>query len=350
MSDPTCKDEAPALSETKTESPFVSRAKNAPKRIRRRRPNRPFNAGHSARKSILPIESKQQLVDHAFFTAPNLDCYPIFVSLHGLISLCFQLHENLKLRDRQMYHLSASEIFYPSLQYAILKMMRCDAVRGYVDQNLSILESTFSDVMFPSIIADYLDSIGRFTMSNGITVAPSLKWIQWNDREMIAPCSYVKRHFIHPGLCVPGYQFPQWYECVHADVQIPQIDSGYVSIAQWAFVPDAIQRYRRLIPRMTKSVDMRVPTPSCEGQSNIIVSRQKTDRFDLICGCAPQLVSDEVARLGAVFGWNDYAERGGWPGDRELLLPWTTGMMFSLSNVLSKYVQTKMKLFTMDQN
>lgn len=319
-------------------------------RRHRRRNKKPFTNGHSGQRSILPSTSKTQLVASAQLTTPHYECHPIFISLHGLLSLCIHLHENLRVRDRQMMSITAADLVYTSLVYAITKILRCDASNGYVDEALSILEPTMNGVMFPAIIADYLDSIGKWTMSNGLTIAPSFRFVLWNKQVPDERNdTYIKRHFIHPGLLHPGLVLPEWYHMCLADLQIPTVEPSFVTCERWCLMPDVIQRYRRLIPRMTKSVDMRVPLPSCQGQQNILVCR-KTENVDSIIGCAPERLPEETAQVGAVFGWNYFDCRRSWPGDKHLLTPWTSGVTFSLSNARSRIVQTRMKLFNTEWN
>lgn len=346
MSGTVQKDETPVLLTTSSADQVrSSQGVKSPsgKNHRRRPPKRPFTSGH---KVIHPSESKQQLRDSARLTSPLLDFHPLFISMRGLVSLCIIMHENLRIRDRHLYNVSAADMLYTSLIYAILKILRCDAARGFVDPDLSLLEFTMEGVMFPAVITDYLDSIGSVTLSNGINVMPSLtSWIEWDGPNLSDRMrTYVRRHFMHPGLCIPENGLPLWYQCATSDIDIPTVEPGQITVARWCLMPTVIERYRRLVPRMTKSVDVRAPTPSCEGQLNMIACR-RTLQCDTVCGMAPQIMSDESAQIGAVFGWNYFEERSGWPGDHEILIPLTAGVTFSLSNVLARLAQTKMKLF-----
>lgn len=343
MSNTTQKEETPLSPPAASAS--ASKAKEFRNSRRPRRQKRPFTSGHASKSVITPEESKRQLVESGLSTAPLLLFHPIFVSLRGLYHICSRLYDNLRVRDRHLVDLTLTDIFYTALQCTITKIMRCDSVAGRVDPDLLHMELIFKNILLPSVIADYIDSLGMVTLSNGLCVYPSLQFIAWEDTALKFHNLYVRRHFVHPCLCCEDQAaMPVGYnQAVGLDL-IPLKHHGACSVARWHVMPVAVEHYRRYIPRLTKSVDMRAPSPTCEGQLNLIVSR-KSMQQDLVAGMAPQVVSDEVAAVGAVYGWNHVDRRSEWPGDAALMSPWTTGVPFSLSHAVATMVQTKMRLF-----
>lgn len=340
MTSTDTKDETHVLSNDRPKDFVCSRDVQSPstKRTKRRPPRKPFTRGNG--KTILPTTSKTQLNNSYRLTSPLLDIQPIFISTYGLVQLCQHLHDNLKIRDRQMTHITSADMTYTALIAVVTKILRCDAAMGFVDSDLAMLEATMKDVLFPSILADYIDSVGFWTMKNGITVSPSYRFLEWKGSEFSeSNPSYIKQHFLHPGLLSSDSGVPDWYVMIHAAMNLPIVAPAFVTHQKWCLMPDVIQRYRRVLPRMSKSVDLRIPSPTCEGQQNILVCR-KTENVDTIHGYAPERMPEEIAQLGAVFGWNTYETFRSWPGDQTILSPWTVGMTFSLTNVLARLVQT----------
>jgi hypothetical protein len=250
------------------------------------------------------------------------------------------------MRDSNLQqNLTISDFYYVANQFAIFKMMKSDMTCGNFDDEYYAMQTTLQTVSFPAPICDYMDSIGSVKMSNGITVTPSLTGLQWdveNDLFLSRTTPlYFQRSFVHPAMLINGMRVPPWY--TNSFPEYPKVGYHPNCTGKWKLMPDVVSRYLAIQPRMEKTLEMRKPAMHDEGQTNILVSF--VEELDTVQCFSPQVVPDEVAQLGALFGWNDKMFYDAWGLDTKALTPWTQGLTFSRTSLRGQWAQKGMKPF-----
>lgn len=322
-------------------------ANNSSHRGRRQRPPKRTHSQGPGSRPVTVIDSKRALVESSRSTVPLKQKFLIYLSTNRLFDLVSTVHSYATMRDSNLQqNLTISDFYYVANQFAIFKILKSDMTCGNFDDEYYALQTTLQAVSFPSPICDYIDSIGSVKMSNGITVTPSLTGLLWdveNGENFLSRRTplYMQRNFVHPAMLIEGMRVPQWY--TNNFPEYPKVGYHPNCNGKWKLMPDVVSRYLAIQPRMEKTLEMRKPAMHDEGQTNILVSF--AEDFDSVQCFSPQVVPDEVAQIGALFGWNDKMFYDAWGLDTKALTPWTQGLTFSRTSLRGQWAQKGMKPF-----
>jgi len=238
--------------------------------------------------------------------------FPVFTSNNGCKTLAHLCYRAIQGRDFRL----ANAISELQLAY-VLTIAFCNRVVqtatfcGYAfPLAASRLKQIASGIQLPSVLAQYIESIGQFQMASAAVITPYAA----NYRELFPPGSSL---MLDPAVVL-----------AEAGRNVPPGD--------WALDTDWIIDYNDATTRASRS-GMRfrtVDNNDFKGRAELLTSFINSD--EMLLPKAPQVMSEAEAQLGASYRFRDYNQRDDWFGEnKELLFDAFTAIPFDPQIVFS---------------
>lgn len=228
---------------------------------------------------------------------PRLRIFPIFTSNLGCRLLAEQAFNAIRARDFRL----AQNITVLQLSYVLTiafcnRLAQCGIQFGYAFvQNASFLKQIATGIQLPSVLAQYIESIGAVKMASAASVVPYVA----DYRRLFPPNSDL---MVDPAdlLFEAGRPIPP---------------------GEWALDSEWIIAYNEATTRASRTgMNFRVvDNTSLNGRSELLVSYLDTPD-NMILPKAPQTMSEAEAQLGAVYRFRNYNDRAHWFGMHHELL------------------------------
>lgn len=217
-------------------------------------------------------------------------------------------------------HRLGQAITLPHLQYVTCiafcnRIVQCATTFGYAfPANASRLNQVASSIRLPSVLAHYIESIGSFTMSSGVSVVPYV-----TDYSQLFPIG--TDLMVDPAGLV-GYE---------------RRDNDEIHRNEWPLDIDIIVAYNNATTRAshTGMLFRNIDNDDLQGRAEMIVSYVRIG-VTLLLPRTPQIITESEAQLGAAYLFRDYTNLPRWFGtNKELLfdactsVPFEPGVLFS---------------------
>lgn len=244
---------------------------------------------------------------------PRRQNFPIFISNLGCRELVHDCYATMTAKDYRLGHnISELDLSYVTSIALCNRMVQCGITYGYAfPSEASRLKQVASGIQLPSVLCNYIESVGRFVLSSGLSVVP---WVD-DYRHLFLENNEVQ---LDPFLLIEE-EFRPDQRPEHWPLQIAKI-TGY---------NDATTRASRSGMKF-RSVDNSDLTGSVE----MVVSYARIDT--MLLPKAPQIMTEAEAQLGACYRFRDYNQLEQWPGEnKELLFDGFTAIPFEPKVVFS---------------
>lgn len=223
--------EIQATLDTQTTSSTIAKPQlpYAPKIGRRKRPFlRDAKRSHITKgKRAKASFDKSEVAKHVAFTTVIFTAYDLETSFRGLLDLCSIFFSILTNRDQKIATLITAQHF----QYVTLLSIiyRCLLTASHstttIIRGLSYLKETVENLLLPDLLCQYVETVGFYKLSTGITVIP-----------FIRPYRVMKHvlDFIDPA-------------AILTQMGLPEIDTD------WSINDDVVLEYKRAMSRVLKN-------------------------------------------------------------------------------------------------
>lgn len=222
--------------------------------------------------------------------------FPVFTSNQGCRSLAHLCFRAIQGRDFRL----ANAITELQLAYVLTlafcnRIVQTSILHGYAfPLEASRLKQVATGIQLPSVLAQYIESIGEITLANSAVVVP----YSASYRELFPPDSVL---MLDPAVIL-----------AEANRVVPP--------GEWAIDVNWIVDYNDATTRASRT-GMRfrsVDNNDFKGRAEMVVSYEMQDH--MLLPKAPQVMSQAEAQLGATYRFREYTERNQWFGENKDLL------------------------------
>lgn len=254
----------------------------------------------------------------------------IFVSNLGLNQLCEEVWNAARNRNRHLpTNLALWKLQYVAHMRWILRLANVSSRVGkFSDDNLALLRSKLEGVILPSVICDYIEACGCFTLSTGVKVIPYYQ----RNRIMFGDTGSTTRARHLAGQIPWSEQFYDPRILLLTNIS-PEDEAQPVPVTPWAIKDTVILDYIRWSGQLDRPpIQLRKVIDSeefNEGKSMMLVSCREDD--DHVTGYSAQQLTFPELNLGAAYKFRTFTQpttySATWAniGHIELLYPRFTG-------------------------
>lgn len=258
---------------------------------KRKRPyKRPFpsNAKTDGKRAKASFD-KSEVAKHVTFTSVIRTAYELDTSFRGVIDLCSIFYNILQNRDSKIANLMTAY----HLQYVTLLSIiyRCCLVAQTstttIIRNLSYLKETVDKLLLPDVICQYVETVGYYKMSTGITVIPYIRRYNVMKEQL---------DFVDPVAILAMMNLPD-----------PETD--------WSINDDVILQYKSAISRVLKNaVQLRlVNNVELEAKPEFIACYEVLPDRRIVPSAFEQMNATQCT-YGAVMKFRDVRTQTEWNG------------------------------------
>lgn len=192
------------------------------------------------------------------------------------------------------------------------RMVQCGIAFGYAfPTSASRLKQVASGIQLPTVLCQYVESVGRVTLSSGLSVVPHVA-----DYNIL---------------------FPEGSDLQLDPFLLLGDDALHPRPADWPINVDVVANYNDATTRASRSgMKFRaVNNTDLTGKVEMVVSFTRIGQ-SMLLPKAPQVMTEAEAQLGACYRFRDYSQLQDWPGEnKELLFDGFTAIPFEPRVVFS---------------
>lgn len=234
---------------------------------------------------------KSEVAKHVTFTSVIRTAYELDTSFRGIFDLCSIFYNILQNRDSKIANLMTAY----HLQYVTLLSIiyRCCLVAQTstttIIRNLSYLKETVDKLLLPDVICQYVETVGYYKLSTGITVIPFIRRYGIMKEQL---------DFVDPVAILAMMNLP---------------DPG----TDWSINDDVILQYKSAISRVLKNaVQLRlVNNVELEAKPEFIACYETLPDRRVVPSAFEQMNATQCT-YGAVMKFRDVETRNEWQGIR----------------------------------
>lgn len=287
--DPERAPEETTPSPTRSDKPKVVEKRSRPRK-------RQAPPGANSHRAISIGDSKRNRINDSHSMIPNAKFFRIHLRYNGIYELIKSYSEIAKSRNRNITNQDCALLGAVTCYLIKYKLAQCDVLFGHYSASLDVMQRMLQHVLLPSAIADYVNSVGQVLTDRGLVVVPTSI-----NQSTDANAGHLPQAdaFIAPDDMPVGVAGGLPADlCTVSDDYVPGD-----SIAECGLRPTVVGDYLAVLPKFARLGDCCAIAAGVFGHLNILVTKVSLGMEAI--GAASMILTDEVAKIGAIYAWHE---------------------------------------------